>query len=161
MFLRSTIREKDGKRHRYWGVVESRGAAGGRLVQRPVLYLGEINDSQAAAWRKSIEVLEEGSSRPRTLSLFPDDRAEGLVADGSIVWLRLSEVRLCRPRQWGGCWLAWQLWQQLQLDRFWWERMPALPPSPGRRTRPSRVSTVARRSRRPRSIMLRAIPVAC
>jgi Transposase DDE domain len=124
MFLRSTIREKDGKRHRYWSVVESRRVAGGGVVQRPVLYLGEINDSQAAAWRKSIEVLEEGSPRPHTLSLFPEDRAAGLAADGSIVWLKLSEVRLCRPRQWGGCWLAWQLWQQLQLDRFWSERLP-------------------------------------
>jgi len=124
MFLRATIREKDGKRHRYWSVVESRRVAGGRVVQRPVLYLGEINDSQALAWRKSIEVVEEGSTGPRTLSLFPDDRAEGAVAGGSIVRLRLSEVRLCRPRQWGGCWLAWQLWQQLQLDRFWSERLP-------------------------------------
>ncbi|HTW70654.1 MAG TPA: IS1634 family transposase, partial [Acetobacteraceae bacterium] len=124
MFLRSTIREKDGKRHRYWSVVENRRVVGGGVVQRPVLYLGEINDSQAAAWRKSIEVLEEGSPRPRTLPLFPEERAEGLTADGTVVRLKLSEVRLCRPRQWGGGWLAWQLWQQLQLDRFWSERLP-------------------------------------
>jgi hypothetical protein len=76
MFLRSTIRRKDGKEHRYWSVVEARRVAGGRVVQRPVLYLGEINSSHERAWRKSIEVLEEGSIRPRTLALFPEDRCE-------------------------------------------------------------------------------------
>ena len=68
--------------------------------------LGEINDSQELAWRKSIEVLEPGRERPRTLALFPDDRAEGLLPDGAIIRLKLSELRLCRPRQWGGCWLV-------------------------------------------------------
>jgi hypothetical protein len=125
MFLRATIRRKDGKRHRYWSVVESRRVAGNRLVQRPLLYLGEINDSQEAAWRKSIAVLEEGSGQPRTLSLFPDDRAEGLAPDASIVRLRLSELKLCRPRQWGACWLALHQWEDLQLDRFWAALLPA------------------------------------
>ena len=58
MFLRATTRKKDGKEHRYWSVVENRRVAGGRVVQRHVLYLGEINSSQELAWRKSIEVLE-------------------------------------------------------------------------------------------------------
>lgn len=128
MFLRSTIRRKDGKQHRYWSVVESRRVGGRRVVQRPLLYLGEINDSQQAAWRKSIAVLEEGTSQPRTLSLFAEDRAEGLAADASVVRLRLSEVRLCRPRQWGACWLTLHLWEQLHLDRFWADRLP-----PGRK----------------------------
>lgn len=121
MFLRSTIRNKDGKQHRYWSVVESRRVSGGRVVQRPVLYLGEINSSQELAWRRSIEVLEDGAERPRTLSLFPADRCEGLLADASIVRLKLSAVRLCRPRQWGACWLALTLWRELGLDRFWAE----------------------------------------
>ncbi len=123
MFLRSTIRKKDGKQHRYWSVVETRRVAGGRVVQRPVLYLGEINSSQALAWRKSIAVLEDGAARPRTLALFPEDRCDGLLADASIVRLKLSELRLCRPRQWGACWLALQLWQELGLDRFWAARL--------------------------------------
>jgi hypothetical protein len=125
MFLRSTIRRKDGKEHRYWSVVEAKRVAGGRVVQRPLLYLGEINSSQELAWRKSIEVLEEGSQRPRTLALFPEDRCEGVLPDASIVRLKLSELRLERPRQWGACWLALTLWQELQLDRFWGERLPA------------------------------------
>jgi hypothetical protein len=123
MFLRSTIRRKDGKEHRYWSVVEARRVAGGRVVQRPLLYLGEINSSQELAWRKSIEVLEEGSVRPRTLALFPEDRCEGVLPDASVVRLKLSQLRLERPRQWGACWLALQLWQELKLDRFWSERL--------------------------------------
>jgi hypothetical protein len=123
MFLRSTIRWKDGKRHRYWSVVETRRGGGKRVVQRPVLYLGEINDSQAAAWRKSIAVFEDGAPEPRTLSLFPDDRAEALVDDNTIVRLRLSELSLRQPRQWGACWLALHLWEELRLDTFWATRL--------------------------------------
>jgi len=124
MFLRSTIRRKDGKEHRYWSLVENRRVSGGRVVQRHVLYLGEINSSQELAWRKSIEVLEDGTAEPRTLALFPEDRCEGLLPDDSIVRLRLSQLQLRRPRQWGACWLALQLWDQLQLDRFWQARLP-------------------------------------
>jgi transposase len=87
------------------------------------LYLGEINDTQERVWRKSIEVLEDGAAAPRTLSLFPEDRCEGLLPDDSIVRLKLSQVRLCRPRAWGACWLALTLWRELQLDRFWSERL--------------------------------------
>ena len=118
MFLRAKIRKKGGKEHRYWSVVENRRVGSGRVVQRHVLYLGEINSSQELAWRRSIEVLEESAERPRTLSLFPEDRCEGLLPDASIVRLKLSDVRLCRPRQWGGCWLALRLWRELRLDRF-------------------------------------------
>ena len=109
MFLRSKIRRKDGKEHRSWSVVENRRVGGGRVVQRHVLYLGEINSTQELAWRRSIEVMEAGTAQPRTLSLFPEDRCEGLLPDGSIVRLKLSQVRLRRPRQWGACWLALEL----------------------------------------------------
>jgi transposase len=124
MFLRHKIRNKDGKRHRYWSVVENKRVAGGRVVQKHVLHLGEINDSQEEAWRRSIEVLDEQTARPQTLSLFPEDRCEGLLPDASIVRLRLTRLCLCRPRQWGACWLALTLWEELQLDRFWAERLP-------------------------------------
>src|SRR5712691_4265550 len=123
MFLRFKIRRKDGKEHRYWSVVENTRVGGGRVVQRHVLYLGEINDTQELAWRRSIEVLEDGAARPGTLSLFPEDRCEGLLPDASIVRLKLSELRLSRPRQWGACWLALMLWRELELDRFWSGRL--------------------------------------
>ena len=94
------------------------------MVQRHVLYLGEINSSQAAVWRKAIEVLDDDAGHPRTMALFPEDRCTGVAPDASVVQLRLSDMRLCRPRQWGACWLAGQLWQALQLDRFWADRLP-------------------------------------
>ena len=124
MFLRRTERKKNGKTHSYWNVVENKRLDGGRVVQRHVLYLGEINSSQAAAWRKAIEVFDVDAGRARTLSLFPEDRCEAIAGDASVVQLRLSEMQLRRPRQWGACWLAGHLWQELQLDRFWADRLP-------------------------------------
>jgi len=123
MFLRSSTRKKNGKEHRYFSIVENKRRADGRVVQRHVLYLGEINSSQESAWRKSIEVFEEGKEQPSTLSLFAEDRSEAASADESMVRVRLSELRLCRPRQWGACWLVQKLWQELELDRFWGERL--------------------------------------
>jgi hypothetical protein len=124
MFLRATTRKKDGKEHRYFSVVENKRVSGGRVLQRHVLYLGEINGSQELAWRRSIEVLDEGTRAARTLALFPEDRCEGIVANESIVRLKLAQLRLERPRQWGACWLTLRLWQQLKLDEFWSERLP-------------------------------------
>jgi hypothetical protein len=124
MFLRKTPRKKDGKTHDYWSVVENKRVAGGRVVQRHVLYLGEINSSQAAVWRKAIEVLDDDAGHRRTMALFPEDRCAGVAPDASAVRLRLSDMRLRRPRQWGGRWLAGQLWQTLQLDQFWADRLP-------------------------------------
>src|ERR1700758_3156965 len=138
MFLRCKVRRKDGKQHRYWSVVENTRTARGRVVQRHVLYLGEINDTQKLAWRRSIEVLEEGAPQPRTLSLFPEDRGAGVLADDAIVHVKLSQLQLRRPRQWGACWLALMLWRELQLDQFWSKRLglsrkePALAKAGGR-----------------------------
>jgi hypothetical protein len=124
MFLRQTRRKKDGKTHSYWSIVENKRLDDGRVVQRHVFYLGEINSSQAAAWRRAIEVFDTDTGAPRTLALFPEDRCTAVAGDESMVRLRLSELRLCRPRQWGACWLAGQLWRELHLDRFWAERLP-------------------------------------
>jgi transposase len=123
MFLRATTREKDGKTHRYFSVVESRRLPDGRVVQRQLLYLGEINSSQELAWRKSIDVFDEDGTGSRELALFPEDRCEGVLADESVVRLRLSQLQLKRPRQWGACYLAIQLWRELELDEFWASRL--------------------------------------
>jgi transposase len=123
MFLRSTSRKKNGKQHRYFSIVENKRLADGRISQRHVLYLGEINSSQELAWRKSIEVFEEGKDKPSTLALFAEDRCEAEISDESMVRVRLSELRLCRPRQWGACWFAVKLWRELELDRFWRDRL--------------------------------------
>jgi len=123
MFLRATTRKKDGKEHRYYSVVENKRLSAGRVLQRHVLYLGEINSSQELAWRRSIEVLDEATHGARTLALFPEDRCAAVVADDSIVRLKLTQLRLERPRQWGACWLTLGLWQRLGLDEFWRERL--------------------------------------
>jgi hypothetical protein len=66
MFLRSTHRYKDGKDHRYFSIVENRRLPGGKTAQRTVLYLGETNDRQPAAWRKTLEVFDEPDQRYAT-----------------------------------------------------------------------------------------------
>jgi transposase len=124
MFLRFNRRFKDGKEHRYWNIVENKRCAGGKVVQRQVLYLGEINDGQRDAWCQLIEAFDEGSQRHRQLALFPADREVPACADGYGVKVRLDAMELHRPRQWGACWLACQLYEQLQLDRFWSTRLP-------------------------------------
>jgi len=122
MFLRSKRRFKAGKAHRYFSVVENRRVRSGRVAQRQVLFLGEINDSQQAAWRKTLEVFDEAGQRARTLSWFPEDReipADAL--DG--VQVRLAEMELRRPRAFGSYWLGCELWRQLGLGEFWDERL--------------------------------------
>src|SRR5712675_1679486 len=123
MFLRSNRRIKDGKQHRYYSVVESRRLASGKVAQRQVLYLGEINDSQQAAWRKTLEVFDEQQQRFTPLSLFPEDR---LVPADDIdsVRVKLSEMKLEWARPYGNCWLGCELWRQLELNRFWAEKLP-------------------------------------
>jgi transposase len=123
MFLRSNTRIKDGKPHRYYTVVESRRLQSGKVVQRQVVYLGEINDSQQAAWRKTLEVFDEAEQRITPLSLFPEDRPVPADAIDS-VQVKLSEMKLERARPYGNCWLGCELWRQLQLDRFWSEKLP-------------------------------------
>ena len=123
MFLRSTSRKKDGKEHRYFSIVESHRLGSGKMAQRTVLYLGEVNDQQAAAWRKSLEVFDEDQQSSRTLSLFPEDREIPQdAADG--LQVRLSGLELRRARAFGNCWLACELWRQLSLDGFWQQRLP-------------------------------------
>src|SRR5918999_2686563 len=124
MFLRAKSRLKEGKVHRYWSIVENRRTQGNRIVQRQVLYLGEINDNQQAAWCKTIEVLQEGQAQPQAVGIFPEDRIAPVLGC-EIVSIKLRELQLHRPRQWGACWLACQLWDQLRLDEFWSDKLPA------------------------------------
>ena len=123
MHLKVHRRKKDGKEHRYFSVVESRRVGRGKVVHRTVVYLGEINDSQQASWRKTLEVFDESSQQSKSLSLFPEDRE---VASGDVdaLQVRLSEMQLERPRTFGGCWLGCELWRQLKLDEFWQSGLP-------------------------------------
>jgi transposase len=122
VFLRCHRRKKDGKIHRYWSIVESRRTSRGP-VQRHVLYLGEINDSQLASWEKAITVFDERDSSERPLALYPDDRPLPDHARQYGVSIRLDALSIRRPRQWGACWLALELWRELRLDSFWVARL--------------------------------------
>ena len=124
MFLRATGRIKDGKEHRYWSIVESHRTLKGRVVQRQVLYLGEINDSQKEAWWRTIEVLEQGCDGPRQVALFPEDRPRPVSAQ-EVIQVQLNQLELHQARQWGACWLACQLWGELKLDEFWGDKLPS------------------------------------
>ena len=122
MCLKCNRRRKDGKEHRYWSIMENRRCAGGKMIQRPVLYLGEINDSQREAWIRTIEVFDEERGEQGSLALFSSDREiPATVADA--IGVRLSEFVLKRPRQWGACWLFTELWGQLGLREFWREKL--------------------------------------
>lgn len=123
MFLKCSTRKKDGKEHRSWSVVESRRYRGGKVAQRHVLYLGEINGSERLAWERAITVFDESTGATRQLALFPADRVA--PAGGAAgVQVRLDCLRLERPRQWGACWLADELWRALRMDDFFGARLP-------------------------------------
>jgi transposase len=123
LFLRSTNRKKDGKNHRYFSIVENQRISADKTIQRTVLYLGEINDQQQASWRKSLAVFDEEKQQFTELSLFPEDRPLPEDAVDSIQ-VKLSGLELRRPRPFGNCWLASELWHQLGLSEFWRERLP-------------------------------------
>jgi hypothetical protein len=117
MYLKCHKRFKDGKEHRYWSIAESVRTRRG-VIKRHLLYLGEINDTQRAQWCSALDVLDEPDKTFRQMSIFPEDRQPPAEICNA-VQIRLSQMTLHRPRQWGGCWLALELWTQLDLDRFW------------------------------------------
>ena len=121
-FLHCHHRFKNGKDHCYWSIAEKVRTARG-WVQRHILYLGEINDSQREAWTKVTDVFDTAREQTRPLALYPADRAVPEHASEYGVQVRLGEFVLRRPRQWGACWVGCKLWDQLQLEEFWRERL--------------------------------------
>ena len=122
-FLQCHHRFKNGKDHCYWSIAEKVRTRRG-WVQRHLLYLGEINDSQKTAWTKTVDVFDTTRQQTQELALYPADRAIPEHAADYGVQVRLSEFELRRSRQWGACWVGCQLWDQLHLNRFWQERLP-------------------------------------
>jgi transposase len=116
MFLRPNHRDKDGKDHTYWSLVETVRTPDGPR-QRTLCYLGELNDSAQARWLKVIEVFNEQGER-RQLKLFPSD-VELPDNDPDVARVRVSRVRFERVRQFGTSCLGLELWKRLELDRFW------------------------------------------
>lgn len=123
MYLKCHTRFKDGKEHRYWSIAEKRRCFGGRIVDHHLLYLGEINDSQQQSWLRVIKAFDLSEQRQTPLALFPADRAIPTHAADCGVQVRLSEFQIRRPRQWGACWAFTRVWEQLQLEEFWKQRL--------------------------------------
>jgi transposase len=121
MFLKCSTRRKDGKIHRSWSIVESR-RLGSHVVQKHVLYLGEVSDQQRASWERAVSVIDETSGEARQMTLIPEDRVLS-AAEADTLPVRLSALRLEHPRQWGACWLADSLWRELHLGGFFVEHL--------------------------------------
>src|SRR5437899_3751832 len=115
MFLRSNHRIKDGKDHTYWSLVETVRTPDGPR-QRTLCYLGELNGSAQARWLKSVEVFNE-QGEAQQLKLFPS-HIEVPDDDPQLARVLVNRVRLERARQFGGCFLGWELWKRLELNRF-------------------------------------------
>jgi hypothetical protein len=107
--------------HRYFSVVENHRTLSGKVIQKHVLYLGEINDTQKAAWCRSLEMFVGGGRKQ--LALFPEDRTPPFLPDHEVIRIRLQDLSLSKPRRWGACWLACELWNILRLDDFWKPRL--------------------------------------
>jgi transposase len=114
MFLRPHSRNKDGKDHTYWSLVETVRTPDGPR-QKTVCYLGELNSSAQARWLTTVEVFNE-QGEARQLKLFPSHVAP--PDDPQVARVLLNKVRLERTRQFGACFLGLELWKRLELDRF-------------------------------------------
>ena len=120
MFLRPHQRNKDGKDHTYWSLVETVRTVDGPR-QRTLCYLGELNGSAQARWLKSVEVFNE-QGEAQQLKLFPS-HIEVPDDDPQVARVLVNRVRLERTRQFGACFLGWELWKRLGLDRFFEQAM--------------------------------------
>ena len=121
VFVKEHARQKDGKRHRYFSLVESIRTARGPQ-HRTLAYLGELNAAAEATVRKSIAVLNR-EGREQQLELFASN-ADELPSGERVVQVVLDRVRWERPRDFGEIFLAHNLWQLLGLDRLLSELMP-------------------------------------
>src|SRR5512143_4027120 len=116
MFLRRYTRNKDGKTHTYYALVESvRTAAGPR--QQVVAYLGELNHDQQRRWQRTV-VISNRQGDAQQLRLFPDDDQVSAADDPDVVRIRLGKVGWTNGRRFGDVWLALWLWRFLGLDEI-------------------------------------------
>lgn len=123
LFLRAHERRKNGKVHTYWSLVENRRCAGGRMVQRHVLYLGKLTAAQELSWEKTAQQFDGAPPPPPALPGLATER-ELRAAEVAAITVQLNHFRIERPRQWGACWVALTIWNVLQLSEFWQTRLP-------------------------------------
>ena len=122
LFLRCHHRHKNGKDHEYWSVVENHRSVAGKVVQRQVLYLGELTGAQQLAWKKLSEQIDPSPPAAAALPGFSGEEAASAVP---VPKIDFSAFSLHHPRQWGACWVADRMWRDLQLEPFWKARLPA------------------------------------
>jgi transposase len=115
MFLRPHSRDKDGKAHTYWSLVETVRTPDGPR-QKTLCYLGELNSSAQSRWLRTVEVFNE-QGEAQQLKLFPS-HVVSPPDDPQVARVLLNKVRLERTRQFGACFLGLELWKRLELDRF-------------------------------------------
>ncbi|MBN1766065.1 MAG: IS1634 family transposase [Sedimentisphaerales bacterium] len=142
MYLKKHQRKKNGKYNTYYSIAEKRKVSRGRYVEKMVLYLGEISDSQKKSWEKSIEIINE-DNQPVRKSLFAYDQDNHICQDVNTIPIKLSAMKLENPRSFGDCWLGCQIWEMLGLDRFWSERIDT-PKSPVEYSKVLKLLTVNR-----------------
>jgi transposase len=124
IFLRGHERRKDGKTNTYWSLVENRRCAGGRVVQRHVLYLGKLTPAQELSWQKTAEAFGEGLPHGPSLPGLATER-ELQSKEAAAIAVHLKHFRIERSRQWGACWVALTVWNLLKLSEFWRSRLPS------------------------------------
>jgi transposase len=115
MYLRHTIRKKDGKVHRYWCLVRS-VRVGWRVIQQTVAHLGELDEHGRVAAR---ELARRLIGAPEQALLF-DDGSEHLT-----VPVRLKGIRVERSRRFGDAYLALALWRGTGLEELCARLLPA------------------------------------
>ena len=123
MFLKRRVRHKDGKDHIYYSVCESLRVHSGRVIQRQVLHLGELNTTQIESWQRTLEVIDGDDHGRRLQRRLFADREGAVPAADDVIELKLSSLRVREPRRFGDCWAGCRLWQELGLDAFWQQRL--------------------------------------
>src|ERR1700730_6311888 len=115
MYLRHTIRKKDGKVHRYWCLVRS-VRVGHRVIQQTVAHLGELDEHGRVEARALARRL---IGAPEQTQLF-DDGSEHMT-----VPVRLKGIRIERSRRFGDVYLALALWRGTGLAELCERLLPA------------------------------------
>jgi hypothetical protein len=115
LYLRHSVRRKNGKQHTYWRLVRSL-RRGGKVLQETVAQLGELDGAGRANARLLAQHIS-GSDQQRELFEAP-------ATDEQRIAVRLDRVGLARARWFGGVWLGWKLWRVLKLDELCAELMP-------------------------------------
>ena len=123
LFLRRHARHKNGKDHTYWSLVENQRSPSGKVIQRQALYLGELSQAQQQAWASLATQFSQPSPSPAQ-ELFPPAAPTPTPPQPPAPTIQFSKFSLHNPRQWGACWIAARLWQDLRLDAFWRAHLP-------------------------------------